>query len=184
MIYPRTKVYQRRREVTSLMVRGFSPSEIAEVLKVTRHTIYNDVRVIRSGKYDALIAHTRAEITAQLYLNAMERAKQLWRIIDEGEKGYVKVQALRELRLGDEHILGKLKFMSESEMRQAKEEEALKQRVMSDYTQLLERTRLLGKLRLSMVEEVKEYLDTGREDALRRFLEQSRELTESAQSAE
>lgn len=54
MVYPRTKVLDRRCEVTSRLIRGDSPSEIACTLNVSRYTIYNDIRVIRSGKYDAL----------------------------------------------------------------------------------------------------------------------------------
>jgi hypothetical protein len=108
MVYTRTKVLARRREVTSLLVRGVSPGEIAEMLKTPKQTIYNDIRVIRSGKNDALFAYTRSEIIAQLFLNAQERAKYLWRVVEEADKYYAKVQALRELRLNDEHITNKL----------------------------------------------------------------------------
>ncbi len=113
MVYPRTKVLQRRRDVTSLLVRGIQPWEIAEILSEKRETIYNDVRVIRSGKYDALIAHTRDEIIAQLYLNAQERVRSLWRIVDNEQKGYVKVIAIRELRVNDERVISKLTAMRE-----------------------------------------------------------------------
>jgi hypothetical protein len=115
MVYSRTKVLARRREVTSLLVRGVSPGEIAEMLKTPKQTIYNDVRVIRSGKNDALFAYTRNEIIAQLYLNAQERAKYLWRLVEEADKYYVKVYALRELRLNDERITNKLPAMPDPE---------------------------------------------------------------------
>ena len=108
MIYPRTKVLERRREVTSFLVRGISPGEIAEMLGVPRQTIYNDIRVIRSGKNEALIAHSRRDTFAQLYLTAQERARRLWPIVDGDGPDYVKIRALRELRLQDERIVNKL----------------------------------------------------------------------------
>ena len=108
MIYPRTKVLERRREVTSMLVRGVSPGEIAEILDVPRQTVYNDIRAVRSGRNEALIAHTRREITAQLYLNAQERARSLWRIADTAQSDYVRVLALKELRLQDQCIVRKL----------------------------------------------------------------------------
>ena len=77
MVHPRTKVLQRRRDVTSLLVRGFPPSEIAEALSLPRQTVYNDIRVIRSGKNEALYAFTQSEINAQLHLNALARGRKL-----------------------------------------------------------------------------------------------------------
>ena len=117
MIMARTKVFQRRREVTSLLVRGVPPSEIAEMLNIPRHTIYNDIRVIRSAKNDALFAHTRNEIIAQLFLNAQERARYLWHTADNTDKDYVKVRAMQELRLNDERITNKLSAMPEKRKR-------------------------------------------------------------------
>ena len=108
MILPRTKVLQRRREVTSLLVRGIQPSEIAEILNVPRHTIYNDVRYIRSAKNDALWAHTRQEIISQLFLNAFARIRFLWHTADTEYRGHVKVRAMTELRLIDERIIDRL----------------------------------------------------------------------------
>ncbi len=108
MIYPRTKVQERRLEVTTLLVRGVSPAEIAEILEVSRHTIYNDIRYIRSGRNEALVAHTRNEIVSQLYLNAQARARFLWQTAENTDRDYVKVTAMRELRLNDEHIVNKL----------------------------------------------------------------------------
>jgi hypothetical protein len=170
MIMARTKVLQRRRDVVSLLVRGVSPGEIAEVLEAPRHTIYNDIRVIRSGKHDALVAHTREEITSQLYLNVQERTKHLWRIVDNQNKDYVKVLALRELRLIDERVLRKLKFMSEEEERNTEEDEALKQKVMADYVHLKERVDLMAKRRRGMKEDLKRYLDRGDMEGLRNWL--------------
>ena len=170
MVYQSTKVLQRRRDVISLLVRGVSPGEIAEVLKEKRDTIYNDIRVIRSGKHDALVAHTREEITTQLYLNVQERTRHLWRIVDNPTKEYVKVLALRELRLNDERVLKKLSFMSEEEKRNSEEEEAMKQKVMADYAELRERVEQLKKRRLGMEAILKEKLDRGDYEGLRKWL--------------
>jgi len=108
MIYPRTKVQERRLEVTTLLVRGVSPAEIAQALEVSRHTIYNDIRYIRSGRNEALALHTRNEIVSQLYLNAQARARFLWQTAENTDRDYVKVTAMRELRLNDERIVNKL----------------------------------------------------------------------------
>jgi len=162
MIMQSTKVLQRRRDVISLLVRGVSPGEIAEVLKEKRDTIYNDIRVIRSGKHDTLVAHTREEITTQLYLNVQERTRHLWRIVDNPTKEYVKVLALRELRLNDERVLKKLSFMSEEEKRNSEEEEAMKQKVMADYAQLQKRVDLMAKLREGYEAHIKKMDEEGR----------------------
>ena len=108
VVHASMKVLQRRREVTTLLVRGMAPGEIAEMLEVPCHTIYNDIRVIRSGSNEALMAHTRKEIAAQLFLNAQERAKYLWRLVDRTQKDSTKLQALKELRLNDERITWRL----------------------------------------------------------------------------
>ncbi len=108
MMYPRTKVLQRRREVVSLLVRGVPPGEIAEMLKVPRETIYNDIRAIRSGRNEALNAYSWREIVAQLYLNLQARVRYLWKKADTAESDYVCLWTMRELRLNDEHILNKL----------------------------------------------------------------------------
>ena len=148
MVYQSTRVMQRRRDVISLMVRGVSPGEIAEVLNQKRDTIYNDIRVIRSGKHDTLRVHTLEELNNQLYLNVQERTRHLWRIVDNQNKDYVKVLALRELRLTDERVLSKLKFLSEEEERLAKEDEKLKQEIIEDYKLLRERVEQLKERRL------------------------------------
>ncbi len=54
VVHASMKVLQRRREVTSLLVQGVQPGEIAEMLNVHCQTIYNDIRVIRSGSNEAL----------------------------------------------------------------------------------------------------------------------------------
>ena len=104
MAYPRTEVLQRRREVTTLLVRGVSPGEIAERLGVRRRTIYNDIRAVRSGRNEALVAHSRREIVAQLYLNAQARSRYLWNLADTAKSEYVMVRVMHELRLNDEHF--------------------------------------------------------------------------------
>ena len=108
MVHHGTKVFERRRAVTSMLVRGATPSEIAEALQVKRETVYNDIRVIRTGKNESLFSHTRKEIIAQLFLNARERMRYLWKTAEETEKDYVKIRAMMELRLNDERIFARL----------------------------------------------------------------------------
>ena len=165
----RTKVLQRRRDVASLLVRGIAPGEIAEILEVTRQTVYNDVRVIRSGKNDALFAHTRMEIIAQLYLNAQERMKYLWRLVEEAEKNYVKVQALRELRLNDERITGKLPEPGKDSLEQ-EEDESDGKAMLAQYQNLYERVELMRKRREGMQRMLKEHLESGDMEGLRAYL--------------
>ena len=108
MVYPRTKVLERRREVTTLLVRGVPPGEIAEMLGVPRETVYNDIRAVRSGRNPALAAHSRREIVAQLYLNVQARIRRLWHLADTANSEHVQVRALHELRLNDQYITNKL----------------------------------------------------------------------------
>jgi len=171
MVYPRTKVHQRRRDVVSLLVRGVPPSEIAEVLGEKRETIYNDVRVIRSGRYDALVAHTRDEVIAQLYLNAQERVRCLWRIVDDAQKEYVKVIAMRELRLNDERVIKRL--TSVREMGDAREDDGEKKEMLAQlgrykeqFDALRERVELLKRRRLGWESLLKERLEPGQYEKL------------------
>jgi len=180
MLYESTKVLQRRRDVISLLVRGITPGEIAEILNVKRDTIYNDIRVIRSGKHDTLIVHTREEVTSQLYLNVQERTKHLWRIVDNRNKDYVKVLALRELRLIDERVLRKLKFMSEEEERNAGEEEKMKQKVLADYAELQKRVYYLKKRRLGMEDMLREWVENGDVEKAKDFLKTGEEFRKTA----
>ena len=108
MVHPRTKVLKRRREVTTMMVRGISPSEIAEILDVPRQTIYNDMRAIRSTRNEALLAHARHEIVAQMVVNIQARWRFLWNLAENAKSEHVKVQAMRELRLNDMLMVNKL----------------------------------------------------------------------------
>jgi hypothetical protein len=108
MVHARTRVLRRRRDVTSLLVRGVPPSEIGEMLNLSRHTVYNDIRVIRSGRNEALYAFAQEEINAQLLLNVLARARKLWQIVDDTGSDYTKVFALKELRLNDERIVKRL----------------------------------------------------------------------------
>ena len=119
MIYARTKVHQRRRQVTALLVRGVSPGEIAEMLEVPRQTVYNDIRYIRSGRNEALTAYTRREIVAQLFLNAQARARYLWNLAETAHSEHVRLNTMRELRLNDERVVNKLPpVMTPEEMRE------------------------------------------------------------------
>ena len=74
----RMQLQERRRKITTLLVRGVSPGEISEILGLPRDTVYNDMRVIRSGGNEELVAHSRREVLAQVLLNARERTRQLW----------------------------------------------------------------------------------------------------------
>ena len=108
MNYARTKVHQRRRQVTALLVRGVPPGEIAELLEVPRQTIYNDMRYIRSGRNEALTAYTQREITAQLFLNAQARARYLWDLAETAKSEHARLGTMRELRLNDERVVNRL----------------------------------------------------------------------------
>jgi transcriptional antiterminator len=159
MVYSRTKVLARRREVTSLLVRGVPPSEIAEMLNMPRHTIYNDIRVIRSAKNDALFAYTRNEIIAQLFLNAQERARYLWHTADNTDKDYVKVRAMQELRLNDERIFDRLsdpKHNPELEYSEAEVKEYIER-----YDGLRERVEQAEERRVGMEDTIRKWLEKG-----------------------
>ena len=104
----RMEVWQRRREVTSLIVRGLTSGEIAVALGISPETVYNDTRVIKSGGNEALNAHTRNELNAQLYLNAKERIRELWRMFENATTESIQLRVLQELRLNDERILKRL----------------------------------------------------------------------------
>jgi IS30 family transposase len=187
MVYPRTKVLDRRCEVTSRLIRGDSPSEIACTLNVSRYTIYNDIRVIRSGKYDALFAHSREQITAQLYLNAMERARYLWAIVERETKGHVRIMALRELRLNDEriaknldaiHNLGKPEPAAVEPQKKPAAVEPQKAAPAKDRAapaggraSLHERLETLKNLELGLEDSVRKHLERGEGSALAEYLD-------------
>ena len=113
MIYPRTKVLERRMRVTTLLVRGVPPGEIAEILGVPRETVYNDIRFIRSGRSEELKGLSRCTMVSMLHLNARERTKELWKVVDEADSDYVKLLALRELRIHDHTVLRNLFVLEE-----------------------------------------------------------------------
>jgi len=108
MVYHSTNVMERRREITGLLVRGFTPGEIAKGLKISRETVYNDVRYLRSGRNEDLAEYGRKQILAQVMLNGRERVKELWSVVEKSESPYVKLLALRELRIHDQQILNHL----------------------------------------------------------------------------
>lgn len=105
---PRTLVWKRRREVTSLIVRGLTVGEIAVTLGIKPETVSNDVRVIKSGNNEDLNAHCKNELNAQLYLNVKERIRELWRMFENASTESLALRILQELRLNDERILKRL----------------------------------------------------------------------------
>jgi len=171
MVYPQEKVLQRRRDVTSLLVRGVPPGEIAEVLKLDRQTVYNDIRVIRSGENDALFAFAREEIKAQLFLNAQHRARSLWQLVDEAEKEYVRVRALQELRLNDERIFDRL---SDPKHQPAQDGEAPKE-MMEQFEKLRDRVKFLKERRLGLQESLRQWLEDGDKAKVLQFLDIGKE---------
>jgi len=175
VIYPRTKVQERRLEVTTLLVRGVPPTEIANILEVSRHTVYNDIRYIRSGKNEALVAHTRREIIAQLYLNVQARKRYLWNLAETARSEHASVQAMRELRLNDEHIVNKLPGIGDPEDAQ---EDDFDRKAMAaqlihykeQFEALKQRVDALKKRRLGMEATLRDKLDRGDYDGLRSWL--------------
>jgi len=165
MVYPRTKVFQRRREVTSLLVRGITAGEIAEILEVPRQTVYNDIRFVRSGKNEALMAHARDEVIAQLLLNAQARWRFLWHLAETAESEHVKVQAMRELRLNDEHIVNKLSAIEDAKKR--KEEDFDKEAMIAELVELTKRVNALRDRRKGMKAILMEMLERGDIEGLR-----------------
>ena len=165
MVYPRTKVFQRRREVTSLLVRGITAGEIAEVLELPRHTVNNDIRAIRSGRNEALMAHARREIIAQLLLNAQARWRFLWHLAETAESEHVKVQAMRELRLNDEHIVNKLSAIEDAKKR--KEEKIANEEVIAELVELTNRVNALRDRRKGMKALLRDMLERGDIEGLR-----------------
>ena len=167
MIYPHTKVLKRRRDVTSLLVRGVSPGEIAEVLELDPQTVYNDIRVIRSGENDALFAFAREEIKAQLFINAQHRARYLWRIVEEAEKEYVRVRALQELRLNDERIFDRLSDPKNL----PKEDTVVPEEVMKQMERFKEEVQALRERRLGLYKQLKQWLEDGDKAKVLQYLD-------------
>jgi hypothetical protein len=103
------KTLVRRQLVMRNLVRGVTPAEIAQELDVPLHTVYNDMRVVRSGKFHMLNLYARDRIVCQLYLNATGRKRALWSIIDDHKLSPShRIQAVREDRLNDQFIMNKL----------------------------------------------------------------------------
>ena len=161
--------------MTTLLVRGVSYGEIAEILEVSKQTIYNDLQVIRSGKNEALAQYTRKQIVAQLHLNALQRARALWRLVEEAERDSVKVNALRELRLNDEHITAKLPEPKEEPLEPEQEEVDIEE-MRAKYEQILERVRLLTERRKGLERTLRTHLENGDMEALRRFVNHEMDL--------
>ena len=170
MKYPQTEVWQRRRDVTTLLVRGVSREEMAEMLQTHKYTVDNDIRVILSGKNKALASYMHKQVIAQLRLNAIERMKYLWRLLEETEKDYIKVQALRELRLNDERIISKLSKLGKDEQ-ESQEEEFDKEAIMEQYQALYERVKFLKERREGMERTVRECVERNDMEGLRSWLD-------------
>ena len=99
----------RRQHVARLLVRGVTPAEIAQKFDIPLHTVYNDIRVIRSGKFHALGALSRDRMVCQLYLNAIARKKALWQMVEKEDlTPHEKIAALREDRRNDQMVLNRL----------------------------------------------------------------------------
>jgi len=101
MALTHAEVMERRMSVSSLMVQGLSPSEIAKVLQEDVGDIYNDVREIRSGRNPELAMHSVGEVFAQVFLNARARTRRLWSEVEATDGVASRLFALRELRLQD-----------------------------------------------------------------------------------
>jgi DNA-binding transcriptional MerR regulator len=114
---------QRRKDIITLLARGFSMTEIAEALKIPTDTVYNDMREIRNSTCAELVGHTKKEILQTVLLSRAARVKELWRTVSESDSGWVKVHALKSLRNEDTllmklvPLLG-LPKMTEEEARQ------------------------------------------------------------------
>lgn len=98
----------RRQQIDAMTARGLPPIDIAVFLGVRLHTVYNDLRVIRSARYHTLHSCSRDRMVCQLYLNAMARKRELWKLIDGAESFAQRIQAAREDRLNDQYILNRL----------------------------------------------------------------------------
>ena len=95
----------RRKNVITLTTRGFSPTEIAEALNTSRETVYNDLRAIRESVEPELIGHTKKEILHGIIMTRAARIKELWRSLSESENAWVRIQAIKQLRLEDMLLL-------------------------------------------------------------------------------
>ena len=101
----------RRKSVITLITRGFSPTEIAEALNTSRETVYNDLRAIRESVEPELLGHTKKEILHSIIMTRAARIKELWRSVSESESGWVKIHAIKQLRLEDMLLLKIISIM-------------------------------------------------------------------------
>ena len=100
-----SEILARRKNVITLITRGYSPTEIAEALNTNRETVYNDLRTIRESVEPELIGHTKKEILHSIVMTRATRIKELWRSLSETESGWVRIQAIKQLRLEDMFLL-------------------------------------------------------------------------------
>jgi DNA-binding CsgD family transcriptional regulator len=101
----RPETLRRRKEIITLLSRGFSQTEIAEALNIPAETVYNDTREIRNSTCAELLGHTRKEILHTALMTRAARVKELWRTVSETDSGWVKVHALKSLRNEDMFLL-------------------------------------------------------------------------------
>ena len=118
-----SETLQRRKDIITLVARGFSQTEIAEALKVPAETVYNDMREIRNSTCAELVGHTKKEILQTILLGRAARVKELWRTVSETDSGWVKVHALKNLRNEDTLLMKLIPLlgvpkMTEEEARQ------------------------------------------------------------------
>jgi hypothetical protein len=112
MALTHAQVFERRKQVSTLLTAGLAPCEIAEYLKVERQTVYNDIHYIRSGRNPELSVHSSREIFAQVLLSDRARRRELWQLINETESSVARVFALRELRLADNALMRYAKYLA------------------------------------------------------------------------
>jgi len=104
----RRETLQRRKKVLSLCLRGYTPSEVAEALGVSRQTVYNDIFRMREGeewkKFFVL------ELRDLISLRSAQRMKELWKLALSAESEWVRAYTLKQLRLEDMLLLQMEKF--------------------------------------------------------------------------
>jgi DNA-binding CsgD family transcriptional regulator len=108
----RPEPLKRRKDIITLLARGFSQTEIAEALNIPAETVYNDMREIRASTCAELLGHTKKEILQTVLLTRAARVKELWRTVAETDSGWVKVHALKDLRNEDALLMKLVPFLN------------------------------------------------------------------------
>jgi hypothetical protein len=63
------------------------------------------LRAIRESVEPELIGHTKKEILHGVIMTRAARIKELWRNLSESENAWVRIQAIKQLRLEDTLLL-------------------------------------------------------------------------------